>query len=206
MCRMRLYASTTSPFVRKVRVLLQEIGIQDKVETVATVTTPHEPDAELGKVNPLNKIPCLTLDDGTALYDSGVICEYLDAVHGTGRFLPATGVRRWQILRMQALADGICDAGILMRYELAIRPEELRWQPWLAGQRTKIVQGLTELEERLDSLQGDLDLGGISVACLLGWLEFRTILPELRQMFPALMSWNDTTQKRPSLASTKPYA
>lgn len=203
---MRLFASHTSPFVRKVRVLLHEIGINDKVEWVSIATSPHEPDSELAKVNPLNKIPCLTLDDGTALYDSPVICEYLDAVHGTGRFLPQTGVRRWQVLRMQALADGLCDAGILTRYELSIRPEPYRWQPWIAGQRTKIVQSLTEIEESLDRLQGELDLGGISVACALGWFEFRNIFPELRQMFPALMAWNDTTQKRPSLAGTKPYA
>lgn len=132
---MRLFASHTSPFVRKVRVLLQEIGLTDKVEWVGITTAPHEPDSDLGRVNPLNKIPCLTLDDGTALYDSAVICEYLDAVHGTGRFLPPSGVARWQVLRTQALADGIADAGILMRYELSIRPEEFRWQPWIAASK-----------------------------------------------------------------------
>jgi len=203
---MRLFASTTSPFVRKVRVVMQELGIAERCEIVSIVTSPHEPSPVLAEVNPLVKLPTLELDDGTKLYDSAVICEYLDTVHGKGKFLPDSGVQRWRVLRMQALADGVTDAGVLLRYELAMRPEELRWQPWIAGQRQKVMQGLTELENSVDRLQGDLDLGSIAVACMFGWLEFRNIIPELRHMFPLLSAWNDTVQKRPSLASTKPYA
>jgi glutathione S-transferase len=203
---MRLFASTTSPFVRKVRVLMQELGLAEKCEIVNLVTSPHEPDATLAEANPLVKLPTLELDDGTMLYDSAVICEYLDTVHGRGKFVPDSGVQRWRVLRMQALADGITDAGVLLRYELAMRPEEKRWEAWIAGQRQKVMQGLTQLEASLDRLEGELDLGGITVACMFGWLEFRNIVPELRHMFPHLSAWNDTTQKRPSLASTKPYA
>lgn len=203
---MRLYASTTSPFVRKVRVVLHELGIADKCEILPVVSSPHEPDAELGRANPLNKLPTLELDDGTMLYDSSVICEYLDAVHGRGKLLPGSGVARWQILRTQALADGICDAGILLRYENVMRPQELAWQPWVAGQRLKVTQGLSELESTIDRQPAELDLGSVAIACMLGWLEFRGIETSLRQSFPRLAAWNDTLQKRPSLAATKPYA
>lgn len=202
---MRLYSSTTSPFVRKVRVVLQELGIADRCEIVPVVSPPHEPDADLGKANPLNKLPTLELDDGTMLYDSAVICEYLDAVHGRGRLLPASGVARWQILRTQALADGIVDAGILVRFESVMRPPELVWKPWVEGQRLKVTQGLTELESTIDRQPPELDLGGIAIACMVGWLEFRGLEPNLRQTFPRLAAWNDTLQKRPSLAATKPF-
>ncbi len=203
---MRLYSSTTSPFVRKVRVVLAELGIAEKCEILPVASSPHEPDAALGQANPLNKLPTLELDDGTNLYDSAVICEYLDAVHGRGQLLPAHGVARWQILRTQALADGIVDAGILVRYESAMRPPELAWQPWVAGQRLKVTQGLSELEATIDRQPLELDLGGIAIACMVGWLEFRGIEPNLRQSFPRLSAWNDTLQKRPSLAATKPYS
>ncbi len=203
---MRLYASTTSPFVRKVRVVLHELGIAEKCEIIAVTSAPHEPDAALGRANPLNKLPTLELDDGTTLYDSAVICEYLDAVHGRGQLLPQTGAGRWQVLRTQALADGIVDAGILVRYETVMRPAELAWQPWIDGQRLKVTQGLSELEATIDRQPPALDLGGIAIACMMGWLEFRGIEPNLRQSFPRLSAWNDTLQKRPSLAATKPYS
>ncbi len=203
---MRLYASTTSPFVRKVRVVLHELGLADRCEILQVTTSPHEPDASLGRANPLNKLPALELDDGTALYDSPVICEYLDAVHGRGKLLPASGAARWQILRTQALADGVVDAGILVRYETAMRPPELAWQPWIAGQRLKVAQGLSELESTIDRQPAEIDLGSVAIACMMSWLEFRGIEPSLRQSFPRLSAWNDTLQKRPSLAATKPYA
>jgi glutathione S-transferase len=203
---MRLYSSTTSPFVRKVRVVLHELGLAERCEIQQLVTAPHEPNPELGKANPLNKIPALELDDGTMLYDSTVICEYLDSVHGRGQLLPASGAPRWQVLRTQALADGIVDAGILVRGETEWRPQELRWPQWLAGQRLKMTQGLSALEATIDRQPAELDLGGIAIACMLGWLEFRALEPTLRQTYPLLSAWNDTLQKRPSLAATKPFA
>ena len=125
---MKLRYSPTSPYVRKVTVLAMETGLDQRIERLPTASSPDNPNPELGKENPLFKVPCLLTDDGLVLYDSPVICEYLDAQHGGRKWFPA-GNARWVALRQMALADGILDAALLRRYEL-LRPQAERSAGW----------------------------------------------------------------------------
>src|SRR5262245_38024595 len=127
---MRLFYTATSPFVRKVLVAAHELGIQSRIETTFLRPSPLKTDPTLSQVNPLSKIPALVLDDGTTLFDSTVICEYMDTLHERAKLVPAGGPERWRVLRGQALCDGILDAGILFFYEKKWRPAERQWTDW----------------------------------------------------------------------------
>jgi glutathione S-transferase len=194
---MKLFVSGPSPFVRKVLVCAHERGIALEQEEVKQ--SPLAPSPSVAAYNPLGKIPSLLLDDGTALFDSRVICEYFDTLgHGASLIPPAD---RWHVLRTQALADGMLDAGVLIRYERALRPAERQWPEWLEGQARKIRQALESLTT--EPPRG-FDLGAIAVACALGWLEFRQVLPELRSEYGALCAWYDELRQRPSFVATEP--
>jgi len=200
----KLFGSPLSPFVRKVRAAIHEMGLDSRIAFTAVTMTPVAPDAVLNRANPLGKIPALELDDGSSLYDSPVICEYLDGVHDRPRLLPPAGPARWQALRRQALADGIMDAGVLVRYEIAVRPEALRWDDWIAAQKGKIARALDSLEAEAGALGGGFDIGRIAIACALGYLDFRFAADRWRDRRPALAAWFETAAKRPSISSTAP--
>ena len=172
---MKLRFAPTSPYVRKVTVLAMETGLDDKIERVATATAPGTPHAELGKENPLNKVPCLLTDDGLVLYDSPVICEYLDSLHGGRKWFPV-GRPRWTALRQMALADGMLDAALLRRYE-GLRPEDERSGDWDKAQKLKIDQALNALEGEVkgfpDAAGAELTIGHVAIGCALGYLDFR---------------------------------
>jgi len=138
------------------------------------------------------------------LYDSRVICEYLDALAGGGKLFPLAGAARWQALRRQALGDGILDAGILRRYELAQRPEALRWQDWLAGQQAKVDHGLDAAEHEAGGWTDKFDIGHVTLACALGWINFRFPDSGWRAKRPLLAAWFARASLRPSLAQTAP--
>ena len=197
---MKLYFSPASPFVRKVRVTAHELGLSDEIELVSISLTPVSPHDGVRSTNPIGKIPTLIMDDGTALYDSPVICEYLDAFVGGHRIFPSSGAIRWTALRRQALADGIMDAAVLTRYEEAVRPKDLRWQAWVDGQFLKIRTALDVLEH--EDLEGVFDIGTISIACALGYLDLRFASEAWRTSRPRLATWLATVGKRPSLAAT----
>jgi glutathione S-transferase len=197
---MKLYFSPASPFVRKVRVTAHELALSEKIELISITLTPVSPHEELRSNNPLGKIPALLTDDGATLYDSPVICEYLDTLAGGNRIFPAAGTARWTALRRQALADGIMDAAVLTRYEEAVRPKELRWQNWVDGQLLKIRTALDVLER--ESLQGTFDIGTISIACALSYLDLRFASEGWRTSRPRLTDWAAAIAKRPSLAAT----
>ncbi len=171
---MQLYHATASPFARKVRVLVREKGLLDRVEEI-TVNPLADPP-ELHFVNPLGKVPVLVLADGLALFDSPVICEYLDTISGSPRFLPKEGEKRWQVLRMQALADGIMDSGVAMIYE-SRRPEVQRSPDWQQRWQGSILRAVRQLDDDHALLSGPINIGSIAVACALGYLDFR--LPEM---------------------------
>ncbi|SVD56764.1 uncharacterized protein METZ01_LOCUS409618, partial [marine metagenome] len=139
---LKLRNSATSPYVRKVRVLLLETGLEDRVELIDTQVTPTNPNAELNVDNPIGKVPVLLTENGMALYDSPVICEYLDSLHSGTKMFPVNGVSRWLALRRQALGDGLLDAAILGRYESTLRPAAKLWQDWLDAQIGKIDRSL----------------------------------------------------------------
>jgi glutathione S-transferase len=200
---MRLYHSGTSPYVRKVMVLLMETGQVDDVTLVPAAGTPVDPGSMPLAQNPLGKIPALERDDGPALYDSRVICRYLDD-RGGGRLYPAAP-RLWDTLVLEATADGILDAAILMVYETRVRPEAKRFDDWTNGQWAKIERALDALNTRwMSHLQGKLDMGQVAVACALGYLDFRHGPRDWRKGHDALAAWYAEFAKRESMTSTVP--
>lgn len=211
---MKLYFTPTSPFVRKVLVAAHELGVVDSIETVFLRPSPLEANPELSRSNALSKIPALILDDGSVIADSRVICEYLDSLTAADRkrtLVPASGAERFRILRLQALCDGILEAGILVFYERTQRPAELHWTPWLEGQMKKAAQGLDALEREaatfgLASNEDPIDLAQICAAVAIAWLEFRQVMPDLRDHRPHLAAWYERVAARPSMQATLPPA
>jgi len=200
---MQLHYNVASPFVRKVMAVAIETGQAERLEQVKRLPSPVAPVAELTADNPLGKIPCLVTDDGMTLYDSRVICEYLDSLHHGAKMFPAAGPARWTALRRQALGDGIMDAGILARYETFLRPEGLRWADWIDHQKQKFRRGLDALESEGASLDG-VDIGTITIACALGYLDFRYPDEGWRASRPQLAAWLEQFALRPSIATTAP--
>ena len=201
---MKLFHNIASPFVRKVRVLTAETGLSSRIELVQSVFTPVRPDSGLFASNPLGKIPTLMLDDGTALYDSRVICEYLDSLHEGPRMFPPGGEVRWAALTRQALGDGILDAAVGTRYELALREPSRQWPEWIENQRQKYRRSLNALEAQAASLDGALDIGTITAACALGYLDFRYPDEGWRDTRPGLAQWYARFAERDSMRSTAP--
>ena len=201
---MKLRYSPTSPFVRKVMVAALETGLIDRIEKVLSSVTPIKPNDEVARVNPLVKVPALTTDDGLVLYDSPVICEYLDSQHKRRKLLPRKGRDRWVALRLQAMADGLLDAALLARYEGSLRPEDKLWPDWSKGQMKKIDGVLDQLEAETKSLKGKPTLGTITVGCALGYLDFRFADHNWRAKRPKLAKWFTTFSKLPSMKTTAP--
>jgi glutathione S-transferase len=200
---MQLHHNVASPFVRKVMVVAIESGLEGRIEPVNRTMTPVNPDAPLCADNPLGKIPCLITDDGLALYDSRVICEYLDSLHDGPKMFPAAGPARWTALRRQAQGDGIMDAGILARYETFLRPEAMRWADWIDNQKQKVARALDALEPEAARLEA-FDIGTIALGCALGYLDFRFGADDWRGRRPQLAAWFERFGKRPSMATTMP--
>lgn len=199
---MRLFHSHNSPYARKVTVLIAEAGITG-VEIVAAAGTPLAPDADVVARNPLGKIPALERADGPTLYDSRVICQFLDDYAGAG-FYPQ-GPRRWDTLTIEATADGILDAALLMVYENRIRPEDMRFAPWTEGQWAKIDRALDALDQRwISHLNGPVDMGHIAVGCALGYLDLRHGARLWRANHPHLAAWEAGFATRPAMQATVP--
>lgn len=203
MSKMKLYYSPGSPFARKVRIVALETRLDKKIEMVNVALSPVAPNADVDKHNPVGKIPVLSVK-GMDLFDSPVICEYLDTQHKGRKVLPRKGRNRWVALRQQAMADGLLDAAILMRYEGALRPEDKRWSDWSSGQMKKINSVLGQLEAEAKALKGKPTLGSISVACALGYLDFRFAANDWRSKHPKLAKWFNTFSKTPSVKATVP--
>ena len=199
---MKLISSPASPFVRKVHVLLHETGQLDEVEVIGVKTSPVATATEAATANPLGKIPALLRDDGPALYDSRVITRYLDARKG-GRLYPEA--RIWEVLTLEATADGIMDAAVLMTYERRIRPEDKVFDGWLDAQWSKVARAVNALNERwISHLEGPLDMGQIAVGCALAYLDFRHDARHWRQGNGALDDWYAAFSLRPAMVATAP--
>lgn len=199
---MKLIYATASPFARKVLVTAHELGLADRVETVTASAHPVDRNAEIRAKNPLGQIPTMILDDGAPLYDSRVICEYLDAQAGGSLF--GAGEARWRALTEQALADGLMAAAVLARYENAVRPEPLRWDGWISGQTGKITDALDRFETAPPGER--VDIGSIAIGCALGYLDFRFADLPWRTGRPAIAAWFERFAARPSMTATAPTA
>ena len=201
---MKLYVSPASPFGRKASIVIAEHGLDSRVKQELATVSPVSRNDEVARDNPLVKIPTLVLDDGSTLFDSPVICEYLDSLSEAPRLFPVEAPARWTALKRQALADGLMDAAILLRYEQALRPEPLRWVDWMAGQQAKITAALDAMESDAPSFGDGFDIGHIATACAIGYLDLRFGHLNWRDGRPGLTAWFAEVSKRPSLISTFP--
>lgn len=200
---MKLYQADASPFARKARIVLREAGLEGQVTEVASSGTALDPGTIRLAVNPLGKIPSLERDDAPSLYDSRVICRYLDDLGKAGLYPAAP--RLWDTLTLEATADGIMDAAVLMVYELRLRPEEIQFQDYVEAQWGKIARALDVLEDRwIAHLNGPLDIGQIAVACALGYLDFRHGARNWRDGRGQLAAWEAKFAERPAIAATVP--
>jgi glutathione S-transferase len=200
---MKLRHAALSPFVRKVMVAAHELGLAGRLELVPTTVGPIHGNASLAAENLLMKVPSLVTDDGEVLFDSPVICEYLDSLAGGGILFPPVGPERWTALRRQALGDGILDALVLCRYE-TVRPEDKRWRGWTDGQMAKAHQGLAAVEA--EGLSGFMTIGHVAIACMLGYLDFRFPENGWRARHARLSAWYAAAAERPAMRLTRPPA
>ena len=202
---MKLLSNPLSPYGRKVKVALGLKGLTSKVEIVQVDTNiPDNP--VINRPNPLAKVPALITDEGTAIFDSHVICEYLDSLAPTPVLFPASGAARFKTLTLGSLADGILDAALLLVYEKRFRPEAIWHAPWQERQQAKIDRALNHLEPAPPAWSGSPDYGHLTQACALGYLDFRHE-GKWRAGHPKLIAWLDTFAAAvPAFEETRPKA
>ncbi len=202
---MQLRYSPTSPYVRKVSITAIEAGLDGKIENVRT--DPWAADTDLGGSNPMGKVPCLITDDGDALSDSPLICEYLDSLNTGRKLFPVSPRERFRALKIAAIADGALDAGILLLIEERRRPAELKWDWWVERQHNSVMRCLSAIDALADDMEKDaITIGEITTVSAIGWLDLR--FPDLgwRNDRPALADWYDHVADRPSFVATAPKA
>lgn len=201
---MQLLWSPRSPFVRKVMIVLHEVGLTDRVKTIRAVASMAKVNPDILKHNPLGKIPILLTPDQGAIYDSPVICEYLDGLHLGTRLFPADPVDRILALRRQATGDGLLDLLLLLRNEVA-RPDGTPSPTYLAGFEQKVAAVLDALETEAPAVgQSAYGIGHIAIGCALGYLDFRFSDRDWRSGHPALAGWQAKFEARPSSLATLP--
>ena len=197
---MKLLYQTHSPYARKTLVFAHEAGLAQAIEVIHHETSPTRRNEEVYAQNPLGKVPVLIRPGQPVIFDSIVICEYLDTLHGGRRLIPAEGEARWQALRVQAIAQGLNDAGGALRWETIRRPPELRYAPLQQGFAQKLISSYDWLERELD-VGTPVHVGHIALATALSWLEFRE-LPGFRESRPRLAQWFEEFEKRDSMRAT----
>lgn len=196
---MKLYFSPTSPYVRKVTVLAIELALDGRIERIAT--NPWAMPDALIAANPLGKVPALVTDDGLVLYDSPVICDYLDSLNSGRRLIPLAGKARWHALQLQALGDGLLDAAVWVVLERR-RPVELRSDDWMDLQHQTLLRGLAALDAEVDGWEDAVTIGQISVACALGYLAFRFPAQDWLDGHAGLAQWYERFATRPSMLAS----
>lgn len=202
---MKLYWSPRSPFVRKVMVCAHELGLQTRIETVYALVSMSKVNPEVMQVNPVGRIPALITDDGLALCDSHVICEYLDATYGESRLFRGQTRERWDALRRLALGDGMLETLVLWRSEHSRAASQQSPEVLEAFER-KSSSALAALElEDLDQHRETPDIGNIAIGCALGYLDFRYAELDWRARAPRSAAWFASFNARPSMQQTLPY-
>lgn len=202
---MQLFYATTSAYVRKVMVTAHCLGLTNEIELLDSAAHPVERDERIAIVNPLAKVPALRTEQGACLYDSRVICEYLNA-RAKGDLIPSQDDARWLSLSRQALGDGLIDAALLARYEYSARPLEKQWQGWADAQLKKVHAALREIECQAAgfSTQPD-DVGLIAIGCALGYLDFRFDVLNWRANHPLTAAWFALFDAHTAMAATRPH-
>jgi glutathione S-transferase len=201
---MKLLSNPLSPYGRKVKIAAAMKGLKDKIELVAIDTNPLD-NPEISRVNPLAKIPAL-VDGGSTIFDSHVICEYLDGLAPSPVLFPKSGPERFKTLTLGALADGILDAALLLVYEKRFRPEEKWHAPWQQRQQGKIDRAVDYLEQNPPRWGASPDYGHLTLACALGYLDFRHE-GKWRDKHPKLVAWLDKFAAAvPAFEETRPKA
>ncbi|NNF77272.1 MAG: glutathione S-transferase [Rhizobiales bacterium] len=198
---MLLHHNPASPFVRMVRVVAHETGQMDDIQTEVAAVLPIERHEAISSANPLGRIPALVTDEGHGVFDSRVICAYLAHRAGNTNIHPSTDFR---VMTLFALAQGLCDTAVNLRYETALRPESLRWDQWMARQNERIFAALDDLDANWQAQLSGLHVGSIGVAVALAYLDFR--YPDLgwRDGRANLSAFYDSFSQRPSMQNTKP--
>jgi glutathione S-transferase len=201
---MKLIGSLSSPYVRKVRVAMAE----KKLDYELILENVWAPETKILDSNPLGKVPCLIMEDGGAMFDSRVIVEYLDTLSPVGKLIPPNGRERAEVKCWEALADGVADAGILVRLERTLRPEAQQSQEWIKRQMDKVHAGLKAMSAGLKDTAycsgNHYTLADVAVGCALGWLSFRFPEIDWRDSYPNLSKLFDKLSERPSFKDTLP--
>ncbi len=199
---MKLIYASASPFVRKVHVVLLETGLIEDVSLVEVTTTPVNTADQAVAANPTGKIPALILEDGSSVYDSRVICRYLND-RAKADLYPTDTI--WKMLTLEATADAIMEAAVLMTYERRIRPEDMVYEPWIEAQWAKAERSIASIStDWVEYLQGPLTIGQIGVACALNYVDFRHADRDWRATNPQLADWFASFSERPAMVATRP--
>jgi glutathione S-transferase len=201
---MKLTYSAASPFARKVRIAAIELGLIDKIEFVPTSVAPATPNDEYSMITPLKKLPVLITDDGSVILDSYVIVEYLDELAGGGKLIPASGPDRWKVKSDHSMLQGMLDSMLLCRYENMVRPKELKWQGWADDHWNRAWRGMARFNDKPEVLSRPLDIVQISLACVLGYADFRYADCGWRKAYPNLDAFNTRMLERPSIKISVP--
>ncbi|WP_312670133.1 glutathione S-transferase N-terminal domain-containing protein [Pseudescherichia sp.] len=202
---MQLYFAATSAYVRKVMVCATVLGLAEEIQRLDSAAHPIERDERIATFNPLAKVPALRTESGISLYDSRVICEYLNA-RAQGGLFPQEGDLRWRSLAHQALGDGIIDAALLARYEFSARPPEKQWRSWADAQLKKVAAALAEIERQASGFsEQPHDIGLIAIGCALGYLDFRFAELNWRAGHPLTAAWFAVFDAHPAMVATRPY-
>lgn len=202
---MKLHYSPRSPFVRKVMIFAHEVGLAGRIELIRTVVAFTQANRDLMRVNPIGKIPTLISDDGMALYDSTVICEFLDSLHGGARYFPQASEERWRALRWHALGDNMLDNLILLRSE-NLRPKAQQSPETIAALETKIRSSLDFLDGEAAALgKAPIGVGHVGIGCALGYVDFRFPGLAWREGRPRIAAWYEAFSQRPSMRNTLPF-
>ena len=203
---MKLYGSLMSPFVRMSMVTAMECGLAARVQLLPAAVKPDEVNEALTKLSPVAKVPVLETDHGHALFDSRVIMEYFTHVAGNKHLLPDDGVKRFRILTLLALSQGMADASVALRYEQATRPENARWPAFVERTKARLAACLKELEANWHTDLNDVTLGSIATAAALAYIDIRDIVPGWRKNHMNLVQFADGFATRESMKNTTPQA
>ncbi|MFM2478939.1 glutathione S-transferase N-terminal domain-containing protein [Celerinatantimonas sp. MCCC 1A17872] len=202
----QLYYALTSAYVRKVMVSAYCLGITEQIEKLDCAAHPIHRDQRIASFNPLAKIPAMATPTGLMLYDSRVICEYLNHEHH-GSLFPESGQERWRALSQQSLGDGLVDAALLARYEKTARPDDKQWDGWIDAQLVKVDAAVKEIEAQVAASPFNVEpktIGLISIGCALGYLDFRYPDIDWRQSAPNAADWFDEFKRHPAMSTTLP--